>query len=221
MTHLRFDLRGAFFFGVLASLGACSPRVVVQMQPPPDGMVMMMPPPGDASAGPVSCTMASDCTNACPPNSLRCDCAALGATRVCLPACIEQGDCPTLAMGSLTCNTQTHICTPPTPDGGMTPPPGDGGMMPPPGDGGMPPPGDGAMPPPGDGAMPPPGDGGMMARSCTAASECTSACPGARGCTCASTPMGMVCVPTCSTATDCPMGPAGVTLQCRMGICAP
>ena len=122
--------------------------------------------------------------------------------------------------------TDGSLPPPPPGDGGMMmPPPGDGGMMmPPPGDGGMmmPPPGDGGMmmPPPGDGgAMG--GDGGMMGlRACTATSQCASACPpGSMGCTCASTPMGMLCVPTCTRDADCPTRP-GSTVVCRMGVCA-
>jgi len=113
---------------------------------------------------------------------------------------------------------------------------GDGGMMMPPrGDGGMPPRGDGGMPPRGDGGMMPPRDGGtMMApadgggmmmgpQSCQMESECTNACPpGSMGCTCANSPMGMICVPTCQNDNDCPSGPMG-QLRCEtnMGICVP
>jgi hypothetical protein len=56
---------------------------------------------------------------------------------------------------------------------------------------------------------------------CTMVSDCTNACPsGSIGCTCASSPMGMVCVPTCNTTADCPTG-GPMTLTCHMGICAP
>ena len=136
-----------------------------------------------------------------------------------------------IALGACGGATPTGTDGGTLPNGMMPPPPGDGGMMPPPpGDGGMmPPPGDGGMmmpPPPGDGGMmmPPPGDGGMMmARTCTTASDCTGACPMASaGCACASTPMGMVCVPSCTRDADCPTPPMG-TLTCNttLRICVP
>lgn len=66
--------------------------------------------------------------------------------------------------------------------------------------------------------------GGMMGpKSCVDAADCSTAdaCPpGSKGCTCASSPMGMICAPTCSTAADCPMGPMGA-LKCNMGVCVP
>lgn len=66
------------------------------------------------------------------------------------------------------------------------------------------------------------GAGGMGPQSCTMASDCTNACPpGSKGCTCADSPMGMICVPTCATAADCPMGPDGQTLTCNGGVCVP
>jgi hypothetical protein len=87
------------------------------------------------------------------------------------------------------------------------------GMMMPPGDGGV---------PMGDAGMPP-ADGGMTGpRTCTGAADCTGACPpGSRGCTCATTPMGMRCAATCTAAADCPAGPMGMALQCRSGVCLP
>jgi hypothetical protein len=87
-------------------------------------------------------------------------------------------------------------------------------MMPPGGDAGV---------PPTDAGGPPPADGGMTGpRACTSTAQCTGACPpGSAGCTCSTTPMGMMCVPTCTTTADCPMAPPGVTFTCRMGICAP
>lgn len=66
-------------------------------------------------------------------------------------------------------------------------------------------------------------DGGTMTgpKSCTSAADCTGACPpGSAGCTCNSTMMGMICVPTCTTSAECPMGPMG-QLQCKMGVCQP
>jgi hypothetical protein len=79
------------------------------------------------------------------------------------------------------------------------------------------------------GMMMPATDGGvatdagtMGPRACTSTADCTGACPaGSRGCTCGSTPMGMACIPTCTTTADCPMGPGGMALTCRMGVCAP
>lgn len=74
-----------------------------------------------------------------------------------------------------------------------------------------------------DGGMPP-GDGGMMGpKACTSNADCTTAdCPpGSIGCTCGQTPMGMNCIPTCNTSADCPMGPMGMQLSCKMGVCAP
>jgi hypothetical protein len=75
-----------------------------------------------------------------------------------------------------------------------------------------------------DGGMGMMGDGGGMTgpKSCTSAADCNGACPpGSAGCTCQSTMMGMICVPTCTTSADCPAGPMGQTLQCKMGVCTP
>jgi hypothetical protein len=33
--------------------------------------------------------------------------------------------------------------------------------------------------------------------------------------------MGMACIPTCNTSADCPMGPMGMQLSCKMGVCGP
>src|SRR4051794_21015742 len=39
---------------------------------------------------------------------------------------------------------------------------------------------------------------------CTAEAECTNKCPpGAKGCTCATTPEGKACIPTCTADADC------------------
>ena len=67
-------------------------------------------------------------------------------------------------------------------------------------------------------------DGGMMGpKTCSAPADCALAdCPpGSKGCTCGQTPMGSICIPTCTTNADCPMGPMGMTLTCKMGVCAP
>jgi hypothetical protein len=74
-----------------------------------------------------------------------------------------------------------------------------------------------------DGGMPM-GDGGMMGpKACASQADCTAAdCPpGSKGCTCGQTPMGMACIPTCTTSADCPMGPMGMQLNCNMGVCGP
>jgi hypothetical protein len=63
----------------------------------------------------------------------------------------------------------------------------------------------------------------MGPRACTSSSECAGACPaGSIGCTCATTPMGMRCVPTCNSNTDCPTGPMGaLTCNVAMHQCVP
>lgn len=109
-------------------------------------------------------------------------------------------------------------------------PAGDGGAT---GDQGPPPPTDSGTPPADTGTPPPTDAGGMMGdggmpgpRSCTNSTECTGACPaGSMGCTCAPGPGGasaMICVATCNTSTDCPMG-GMQTLECDMvgHICRP
>lgn len=65
------------------------------------------------------------------------------------------------------------------------------------------------------------GAGGGGPQSCTTAADCQGACPpGTIGCTCADTPMGKACIPTCNTSADCPsMG--GMMLQCQNGVCVP
>lgn len=67
------------------------------------------------------------------------------------------------------------------------------------------------------------GAGGMGGpKSCDQASDCVGACPpGSIGCTCAQSPMGMICVPTCSKNADCPAGPMGGQLVCQNGTCVP
>jgi len=68
--------------------------------------------------------------------------------------------------------------------------------------------------------------GGMMGgpAACTEESDCVGACPdGSMGCTCHNTPMGQLCVPTCTTDADCPAGMGGRMLTCNemQGICTP
>ena len=54
-------------------------------------------------------------------------------------------------------------------------------------------------------------------QACIVAADCVDACPdGSAGCTCANTPMGQLCVPTCRVAADCPADRNG-----RMMICSP
>ena len=66
------------------------------------------------------------------------------------------------------------------------------------------------------------GGGGMGPRNCTSGADCAGACPpGSKGCGCATTPMGMMCIPTCGASSDCPAGPMGGALQCRNGFCVP
>lgn len=76
-----------------------------------------------------------------------------------------------------------------------------------------------------NGAGMPGGDGGMMMgpKSCTSPADCAlmDCPPGSMGCTCGQTPMGMLCIPTCTTNADCPMGMGGMQLTCKNGICAP
>jgi len=67
------------------------------------------------------------------------------------------------------------------------------------------------------------GAGGMMMgpQSCTVEADCVGACPpGSQGCTCNDSPMGKICVATCTTAADCPDVPNG-TLTCNNGVCVP
>lgn len=69
------------------------------------------------------------------------------------------------------------------------------------------------------------GMGGMMGmgpKPCQSDPDCVNACPpGSSGCACDSTPIGMICVPTCQMNSDCPMGPMGMQLICVGGTCAP
>ena len=64
--------------------------------------------------------------------------------------------------------------------------------------------------------------GGMTGpQPCDTEADCAGACPpGSMGCTCHTSPMGDICVPTCTTAADCPDLP-GMTLTCNNGACVP
>ena len=68
-----------------------------------------------------------------------------------------------------------------------------------------------------------PVDAGMVPpRMCMTNADCGGACPPTMGmCVCAATPMGLRCAPTCMMPMDCPPGPGGVMLQCRLGVCLP
>jgi len=67
----------------------------------------------------------------------------------------------------------------------------------------------------------PDGGTGAEPQSCMSAADCTGACPqGSKGCTCNDSPMGMICVPTCTTSADCPTTSMG-QLTCQMGVCVP
>lgn len=197
---------------------------VVGADVPSTSTTMQGPPAGDASTmgSARACTDSSQCGGACPSGTSMCTCASTPMGMTCVPGCSTTDDCPRGGAQSLVCETRMHLCVPPG-DGGVGG--GDGGAAPdammPPGDGGAPPP-DGMMMPPGDGGAPP-GDGGAMtARACTSSAECAGACPGTpSGCGCGATPMGMRCIPTCTTSAQCPMGMNGTTLMCRDGFCAP
>ena len=74
-----------------------------------------------------------------------------------------------------------------------------------------------------DGGAMPSGDAGMLPpRVCMVSPDCAGACPPTMGqCVCALTPMGLRCAPTCMMTMDCPPGPQGAALQCRLGVCLP
>lgn len=79
---------------------------------------------------------------------------------------------------------------------------------------------------PAEGATQPPPTGGGTGgtpRSCSQESECAGACPtGSKGCTCATSPQGMICVPKCETSVDCPPGPNAQKMTCSPDkICRP
>ncbi|MBI5513560.1 MAG: hypothetical protein HY909_07310 [Deltaproteobacteria bacterium] len=62
--------------------------------------------------------------------------------------------------------------------------------------------------------------GGLL--RCAAPPECFGRCqPESRPCTCGMVPEGLRCVPACMLPRDCPLGPLGMPLACRMGACVP
>lgn len=72
----------------------------------------VMTPPADAgNAGPRTCTMASECTGACPSGSRGCTCGSTPMGMRCIPTCTMNSDCPTGMMGmSLSC--RSGVCAP-------------------------------------------------------------------------------------------------------------
>jgi hypothetical protein len=90
--------------------GMMPPRPDGGMMPPPDGGMM---PPADGMMGPKACAMDTDCTGACPGGSKGCKCVAPPMmSKICVPTCTVDGDCPTPPMGSLRCDTQQGVCVP-------------------------------------------------------------------------------------------------------------
>jgi len=77
----------------------------------------------------------------------------------------------------------------------------------------------------GGGMQPPnPGNNGGGPPSCEKESDCENMCPsGSAGCTCHTTPNGnQICVPSCSSDADCPVGMNGDPLTCNPnGVCIP
>jgi hypothetical protein len=72
-------------------------------------------------------------------------------------------------------------------------------------------------------ALPPPlPDTGPEPPPCSSDGDCVNACPsGSKGCTCATTPGGRGCVPTCSVSADCPVVPDGVLTCSASHVCTP
>ena len=67
------------------------------------------------------------------------------------------------------------------------------------------------------------GGGTGIPTACTAQADCevAGACASALGCECTTTPMGQACIPTCTTAADCPVV-TGRTFTCSAaGLCVP
>lgn len=100
----------------------CAPSCSVDADcPAPPGMsgkcergVCAPPPP----PRPKTCQSASDCTDACPPGSRACTCAATPhGEKVCAPACSADADCPSVpGVPLLHCHDGS--CAPPPPQGG-------------------------------------------------------------------------------------------------------
>jgi hypothetical protein len=65
-------------------------------------------------------------------------------------------------------------------------------------------------------------DDGISPPTCTAEKDCANACPpGTKGCTCAQTPNGGLCIPTCETDADCPARPTGALTCSPQKTCTP
>lgn len=61
-----------------------------------------------------------------------------------------------------------------------------------------------------------------MLRPCMVNAECVGACPPmVRGCVCFGPVGSMRCTPACMFTPECPPGPMGMMLVCRMGACVP
>lgn len=74
------------------------------------------------------------------------------------------------------------------------------------------------------GPAPEGGDDDDGPQSCSDLSDCVDACPdGSFGCTCATTPQGDLCVPTCTEDAHCEglPGPGNLTCDEAEGICVP
>ncbi|MFO0552269.1 MAG: hypothetical protein U0271_28035 [Polyangiaceae bacterium] len=146
--------------------------------------------------------------------------AVVCAAGFCLVACSSSGTGGAAGEGGAGGDGGAGASSPASGGAGGDVSSSSGGMMGPgPGVGGMmgPGPGVGGMMGPGPGA----GGGGMGPVACDTLADCDGKCPpDAVGCTCADTPMGKACIPTCTQPADCP-SPPDMTLDCVDGVCVP
>lgn len=106
---------------------------------------------------------------------------------------------------------------------------GPGGAGAPPSDGGQGSRGGAGQQPPADGqgmgrgGQQPPARRTGQPATCSVDADCAGKCPpDAIGCGCDDSPMGLICVPLCETAADCPPGPGGaMTCDAQRSICVP
>jgi hypothetical protein len=64
--------------------------------------------------------------------------------------------------------------------------------------------------------------GARLPKKCTSEADCAGACPrDAKGCTCADTPEGRLCIPTCDTDEECPILPERSLVCSAQKICTP
>jgi hypothetical protein len=161
-----------------------------------------------ATSTPSACATNADCAGACFEGALDCVCAPRPSGPACAAACRTRMDCP----ADETCTMGGFCVTP----GGQ----GHGGGMQGQHDGGPSPMQDaGPMPPPDGG---PGGSGPQGGKSCATEADCQGACPqGSAGCTCHESPQGLMCVPTCASAADCPVLPGQPPFACNTGVCVP